>query len=123
MPEPRGEYIKRVSFSYSRETQIVGGCRKLSLYNIKKTEKRKREWKALEEATGEASTSGALDVATRYYLRMAGGSQVDPRGRLTELMQLAEEQGSVTPQEIADVLDVDELPVDAGVEWTVGRPG
>jgi hypothetical protein len=36
-------------------------------------------------------------------------------------MQLAEEQGSVTPQEIADVLNVDELPVDAGVEWDVGR--
>jgi hypothetical protein len=41
--------------------------------------------------------------------------------RLVELKQLAEEQGSVTPQEIADVLNVDELPVDAGVEWDVGR--
>jgi len=36
-------------------------------------------------------------------------------------MQLAEEQGSVTPQEIADVLDVDELPVRASTEWSVGE--
>ena len=89
--------------------------------HVQSTDRREREWTALEKATGENTTSGALDVATRYYLRMVGGTEVDPQGRLIQLMQLAEEQGSVTPQEIADVLDVDELPIEAGLEWTVGR--
>jgi len=30
-------------------------------------------------------------------------------------------QGSVTPQEIADVLDVDELPIEYELELTVGE--
>lgn len=50
----------------------------------------------------------------------ADGFEANP-GRLVELMQLAEEPGSVTPAEIADVLNVDELPVEAGLDWPVGR--
>jgi len=88
--------------------------------HIASNDRREREWAALKKATGEKTTSGALDVATRYYLRMVGGNEVDPQGRLVELMQLAEEQGSVTPQEIADVLDVDDLPIEANLEWSVG---
>jgi hypothetical protein len=75
--------------------------------------------RAGEEATGEASIAGALDVATRYYLRMAGGNDFEPQGRLVELLQLAEEQRSVTPAGIADVLDVDELPIEHELKWTV----
>jgi hypothetical protein len=93
----------------------------LSLDNIKKSEKREREWNALEEATGEASISGALDVATRCYLRIADGNEVEPQGRLVELLQLAEEQRSVTPAGIADVLDVDGLPIEHELKWTVGE--
>lgn len=88
--------------------------------HIKSTDRREREWEALQEATGESTTSGAVDVATRYYLRMAGGNAVDPQGRLVELMKIAEEQGSVTPAEIADVLDVEELPLEFDSEWSVG---
>lgn len=48
-------------------------------------------------------------------------SNLHPTGRVDELMQLAEEHGSVTPQEIADVLDVDELPINASLRWSVGE--
>jgi len=34
---------------------------------------------------------------------------------------LAEEQRSVTAAEIADVLDVDELPIEDELKWTVGE--
>lgn len=84
--------------------------------HIKSTDRREREWEALKEATGESTTSGAVDVATRYYLRKAGENAVDPRDRLVELMQLGEEQGSATPAEITEVLDVQGLPVEYQVE-------
>lgn len=78
-------------------------------------------WDDLEDATGESTTSGALDVATAYYLEMAGGTGARPTGRLEQLMALAVQEGCVTPEQIADVLDVDELPVDHEREWSVGR--
>jgi len=87
---------------------------------IRDTEHRERLWNALRDATGESTTSGALDAAAVAYLEFAGGTSVRPTGKLEELMQLAVEQGSVTPQEIADVLDVDELPVEHEREWSVG---
>ena len=89
--------------------------------HVKSTDRRLREWEMLEDATGENTTSGALDAATRYYLRMAGGNDAYPQGRLVELMQLAEEQGSVTPAEIAKVLDCKELTVEYEQEWSIGE--
>jgi hypothetical protein len=37
------------------------------------------------------------------------------------LLQLAGEQGSVTPAGIADVLDVEGLPIEHESKWTVGE--
>lgn len=88
---------------------------------IRNTDKREREWEMLEEATGEKTTSGAIDVAVRYYLEMAGGNAAAPTGAVEELMQRAEEQGSVTPAEIADILDTGELPVEHSQQWSVGN--
>jgi len=88
---------------------------------IRNTEYREQLWNALRDATGESTTSGALDAAAVTYLELAGGTTVRPTGKIEELMQLAEDQGSVTPDEIADVLDVDELPVEHEREWSVGR--
>jgi len=56
-----------------------------------------------------------------YYLGMAGGNEVAPQGRLVDLMQLAEEQRSVTAAQIAVVLDVDQLPVEYEFQWSFGR--
>jgi len=88
---------------------------------IHDTDKREREWEMLQEATGEATTSGALDVATNYYLKMRGDNAAAPTGAVEELMQLAIDEGSVTPDQIAEVLDVDEFPVEYEREWSVGR--
>ena len=88
---------------------------------IHDTDKREREWKMLQEATSEATTSGALDVATNYYLKMRGDNAAAPTGAVEELMQLAIDEGSVTPDQIAEVLDVDELPVEATTSWSVGE--
>jgi hypothetical protein len=97
------------------ETEAV--CR----MRIRGTDKREREWEMLQETTDESTTSGALDVATRYYLKMRGNNAAAPTGAVNELMQLAIEEGSVTPEQIAEVLDVDELPVDHSRTYDVGR--
>lgn len=87
---------------------------------IEATEARERKWENLKEATGEGHKSTALDAAADYYLKMAGGTTAQPTGALAELMERAVEQGSVTPEEIADLLDTEELPVEANTSWTVG---
>lgn len=40
--------------------------------------------------------------------------------RLQELLRRAEEEGSLTPAEIVDVLDAEELPLSYRSEWSVG---
>lgn len=47
--------------------------------------------------------------------------QVKMEHQIEKLLQRAVEQGSVTPQEIAELLDVAELPVDFSISWSVGR--
>lgn len=89
--------------------------------HIKSTERREREWEALKEATGESTTSGALDVATRYYLRMAGGNTVEPKGLVRELTEFADEKGNVTAAEIAGILGVEELPIEYEIKFVVGH--
>ena len=87
---------------------------------IEATEARQQKWDNLKEATGEGHKSTALDAAADYYLKMAGDTTAVPVGAVAELMELATEQGSVTPEEIADVLDTDELSVVAETSWSVG---
>lgn len=87
---------------------------------IESTDARKRKWEYLCEATGENTKSKALDRAVELYLRMAGGTTAYPTGTVEKLLQRAEKEGSLTTQEIAEILDTEQLPVDARVEWTVG---
>lgn len=87
---------------------------------IEATEERKRKWENLKEATGKGHKSTALDAAADYYLKMRGNTTAVPNGALEQLMQRASEQGSVTPEEIAEILDTEELPVSASTTWEVG---
>lgn len=73
------------------------------------------------DATGEGTKSGSLDVAADYYLKMSGGNPAVPNGAVPALMEQAVEEGSLTPDEIADILDTDELPVKYSHEWSTGR--
>ncbi|WP_128478348.1 hypothetical protein [Halorussus pelagicus] len=87
---------------------------------IEATETRKRKWENLKEATGKGHKSTALDAASDYYLKMSGDTTAVPVGAIEQLMERAVEQGSVTPEEIADVLGTEELPVEAETNWSVG---
>jgi hypothetical protein len=88
---------------------------------IRSTEKRERRIERLKDATGEKTKSGAIDVAADYYIQMAGETTAQPTGFIEELMRRADQEGALTIEEIADVLDVDELPVSASTEWSVGE--
>ncbi|MCO8254539.1 hypothetical protein NKF26_12070 [Haladaptatus sp. AB618] len=84
------------------------------------TDTRERRIEYLLEATGEKTKSKALDRAAEFYLQMRGDTAAVPNGAFVELMEKAERQGSVTPVEIAEILDTDELPVVAKTSWSVG---
>jgi hypothetical protein len=62
-----------------------------------------------------------LDTDAEFDIRMAGESEAIPTGAFQELMQLAVEQGNVTPQEIAQVLGTDPLRIKHQREWKVGE--
>jgi hypothetical protein len=87
---------------------------------LRMNDERERRIENLVDATGEATKSKAIDQAARYYVRMAGDCSAIPTGAVEELMERAADQGSVTPEEIAEILDTDELPVSARTEWSVG---
>ncbi len=88
---------------------------------IKSTDDRKQLWENLCKATDEQATSKALDTSARYYLKMCGGVAAYGRGDIQHLLDVAEEKGSLTPQEIAAVLDERELPVEYDTHSSVGK--
>jgi len=87
---------------------------------IEKIDAGAQKWEYLKEATGESATSKALDRAADYYLRMRGNTTAVPKGQLAELMSTAQDRGSLTSEEIAEILDTDELPVRCEVSISVG---
>ncbi len=87
---------------------------------IQSTDERKRRWEHLQEATGESTTAGALDVAARQYIRLKGGTSAVPHGVLEELLAAAEERGSLTGEEIVAILSTKELPLEYETDWNVG---
>ena len=84
---------------------------------IHRTDRRERRWQNLKRATGENTVSGALDVAADHYLRMAGAHRT---GAFTKLMREAEARGSLTGEEIAEILDHRTLEVSYETSWSVG---
>jgi hypothetical protein len=89
---------------------------------IQATDQRQRAWSDLCDATGESTKSKSIDLAVRYYLRMAGGTTAVPTGAVDELLRLAVDEGSVTATEIADVLGCEEYPIDVETTVATGRP-
>ncbi|WP_327052229.1 hypothetical protein [Halomicrococcus gelatinilyticus] len=75
---------------------------------------------ALLEATGENTRSKALERTAEFYPQMRGENPAVPNGAFEELMTTAERQGSVTPEEIAEIPDTDSVPVWAETHWSVG---
>lgn len=90
---------------------------------IRLTESRARRYEALCEATNESTKSKAIDRAVGYYLRMRGNTDAYPRGALEQLLAKAEQNESLTGDEISSVLNCSELPLDYHTEtvWSVGN--
>jgi len=88
---------------------------------IRDTDRRKREWSNLKEATGEKTKAGAIDAAVRFYLSMGRVDYGKQVGQFNELMKTANKEGSLTAPEIADILDTEYLPVQASASYSVGR--
>jgi len=88
---------------------------------IQMNDSRERTYSALVDATGQNAKSKALDDAARYYLRMRGDNAANPHGAISELLAAAEERGSLTGSEIADILDAPELSVNYDTQYSVGR--
>jgi hypothetical protein len=51
---------------------------------------------------------------------MRGGSTAIPTRKLAELLTSAEERGSLTGAEIAEILDMAEITTDYSSNWSVG---
>lgn len=83
------------------------------------TDVRERRIERLKEATGENSKSGAIDTAAKYYLHMGAVDYGERVGALDDLMKAATERGSLTAPEIAEILDCDELSVDASTSYEI----
>jgi hypothetical protein len=78
-------------------------------------------WEQLKDATGKGHTSKALDQAVRYYLRMHGANHAYPTGVIDEVLDQAEIEGALTAQQIAALLDTDELRIAYEVKRSVGE--
>lgn len=90
-------------------------------YSIRKTEQRERRFERLREATGESSTSKAIDTAAAFYLAMGAVDAGSRVGKYNELLRKAQTEGSLTGPEIAELLDTPMLPLSATNSYSVGE--
>lgn len=87
---------------------------------IETTDERDRLYSNLVEATGQRAKSKAIDDAARYYLRMHGGVAGYAPGTINKLLTKAEQEGSLTAPEIAEILDERELSVEYETSMEIG---
>lgn len=87
---------------------------------IEATDERQRLWENLLEATDQSAKSKALDDAARYYCRMRGDVAAYGSGKIETLLRAADDRGSLTASEIADILDARELPIEVETDLRIG---
>ena len=87
---------------------------------LRMTDQRERMLEALLDATGEKTKSKAIDKAVNHYCRCAGANAAHPTGTYQKLMKRAVENGSLTPGDIAKILDTASLPVHHQRSYSVG---
>jgi hypothetical protein len=80
-------------------------------FQYRMTDSRERRLNHLLEATGQNAKSKALDDAISLYLYLVGGNPADPQGRINAVLQLAETDGPLSGEEIAETLDSRALSV------------
>lgn len=85
------------------------------------TDSRERLYENLEQCCPEGTRSGSLDHAARFYCKMHGYNDVVPgQGAIGELLDVAIEEGSVTPEQIAAILGTEEYPIELDVDLQHG---
>lgn len=89
-------------------------------FRIRADERRQRLFENTKETTGENTNASAIETACKYYLRMKGETIAHPTGQIEELMTVADERGNLTPEEIAEILDCKELPIEVHREIRIG---
>jgi hypothetical protein len=73
------------------------------------TDQRERRLDALKDALDENTKSKATDRAIAFTLRMRGNSIAYSTEKLEQLIETAEERGTLTAEEIAEILDTEEI--------------
>jgi len=73
----------------------------------------------LQHVTGENKTASIIR-AVKFYNRMHG---VATAGAFAELLEAAEERGSLTGEEIVEFLNSPELPLEYETDWSVDADG
>lgn len=65
----------------------------------------------------------AIDQAVGYYLQMRGNSRAYPTGAVETPLEAAEQRGSLTGGEIAEILNYPELPLqyEVNTTWWIGN--
>ncbi|WP_204366180.1 hypothetical protein [Halosimplex carlsbadense] len=76
---------------------------------------------ALRRRRSASSHVGAHRPHARRRLRLSGLLAGVPTGAVETLVQRATEKGSVTPEEIAEILGQPELPVEYSHEFSVSE--
>ena len=83
---------------------------------IQMNEHRERVYETLVDVSNENAKSKAIDAAASYYIQMN-----KDHGVVDELMRTAIAQGSLTPAEIAEIVDTAQVPVTYDSEYTIGK--
>jgi hypothetical protein len=88
---------------------------------LRTDERRDRILEDAQAALDESTKSEAIIKSCKYVARMAGGTTAIPEGKIAQLLAAAEEAGSLTGEEIADILDTEEIAVDysTSTSWSV----
>lgn len=88
---------------------------------LRMTDKRERRLDALTDALNENTKSKAIDRAIGFTLQMRGNLVAHPTRKFEELIEAAEERGSLTAEEITEILDTREIPVSYETRWEISE--
>lgn len=83
---------------------------------IEVNDERERLYSTLLDVSPHGHKSTSLDAAARYYIQMKREN-----GILDDLMSQAVERGSLTPGEIAEIVDTHQVPVEYESDYTIGE--
>jgi hypothetical protein len=79
---------------------------------------RERRFDELCDALDENTKSKAIDRAAELAIALLGSGEYD-QGQIDELLETADEQGALTADQIATILDTDTIPIEFESSWSI----